>query len=400
VLGIDVGLVTGVSRLPNGDGAQVTMTVDQGSGVKLTQDASASLREKTLLGLNYYVDLTPGSTSAPALGDHVIPESRTSSQVEVDQVLEPLNAQGRQALTTMVDQFDAGFSDPSAVRRTIQATPGAMRSLSQGLPGLRGTVPGRDLPALVSTTGQWMGAAARDEAALGGLIDNGSVALGVTAAQRIDLGSTFDQAPGALAQTEATMTRLRATIATLNPIAQALEPGALALDRATTLARTALTAATPVLRDLKPTLAAIRPSVDALGNASKAGVPVIKSLTPTLNRVQTTFIPFLNQTDSQTKLKEYEAVGPAVAGVDSATAWGDQYGGLANFEAGAGENVVGGISGCSTFLTNPTATQLLDCTALEQVLTNILSGRSLTTPLAKSPSLASRVDSLLKGRKR
>src|ERR1700756_4257125 len=38
VLGLNVGLVSGISRLPDGRGVQVTMTLDQGSGVKLTRD--------------------------------------------------------------------------------------------------------------------------------------------------------------------------------------------------------------------------------------------------------------------------------------------------------------------------------------------------------------------------
>lgn len=395
VLGVDVGTVTGVARMANLRGVQVTMTLTHGSGVTVKRDASASLRWRTLLGLNFYVDLTTGSTSAPPLGNAVIPESRTSGQVELDQALEPLNAQGREALQTTVDQFDAGFSDPSAVQKTIEATAPAMKNIAAGVPGLRGTVPGQDLPTLVSTTGQWMGAAARDEVALGGLIDNGAVALGVTAAQRIDLGSTFDDAPDALAQTEATMARLRTTIATLNPVAQALEPGALKLDRAATLARTALSAATPLLSELKPTLGAIRPSVNALAKAAKAGVPVITSLTPTLDRVQNTFIPFLNQTDSDTKLKNYEAVGPAVAGVGSAIAYGDQYGALADFQAGFGENAVAGESPCTTGLVNPTATQLVDCEALTQLLTSIFTGSSPTTALPKSPVPAKLVDSVL-----
>jgi ABC-type transporter Mla subunit MlaD len=125
----------------------------------------------------------------------------------------------------MIDQFDAGFADAAALRRTIENTAPAMRNLAAGLPGLRGLDPGVDLPAAVTSTGQWMGAAASDNAALAGLIDNGAVVLGVTAAQRLALGSTFDDAPAALQQTQATMARLRATIATLNPIAQQLEPG-------------------------------------------------------------------------------------------------------------------------------------------------------------------------------
>jgi phospholipid/cholesterol/gamma-HCH transport system substrate-binding protein len=376
VLGVDVGTVTGISRMANLRGVQVTMSLHDGSGITVKRDASASLRWRTLLGLNYYVDLTPGSTSAPRLGDGVIPESSTSSQVELDQALQPLNAQGRQALQTMIDQFDAGFADPSAVRRTIQNTAPAMRNLALGLPGLRGTVPAQDLPALVTSTGRWMGAAARDEAALGGLIDNGAVALGVTAAQQLALGSTLDAAPGALQQTEATMARLRTTIATLNPIAQELEPGAVKLARAATLARTALSVATPLLSDLKPTLAAIRPSVNALAKAARAGVPVIASLTPTLDRVQTSFLPFLNQRDPETKLKQYEAVGPAVAGVSSAIALGDRFGTLAGFEAGFGENAGAGISPCSTNLLNPTvpAKNRADCQALVQMLESIYTG--------------------------
>jgi phospholipid/cholesterol/gamma-HCH transport system substrate-binding protein len=397
VLGVDVGTVTGISRTANLRGVQVTMTLNDGSGVTVKQDASASLRWRTLLGLNYYVDLTPGSTSAPALGQGVIPENRTSSQVELDQALQPLNAQGRHALTTMIDQFDAGFADPSAVRHTIQAAAPAMQNLGSGLPGLRGTVAGTDLPGLVTSAGRWMGAAARNEAALGGLIDNGVVALGVTAAQRLALGSTVDSAPGALQQTEATMARLRTTLATLNPIAQRLVPGVVKLDRAAILARTALSASTPLLSELKPTLAAIRPSVNALARAAAAGVPVIASLTPTLDRVQTTFLPFLNRRDPETKLKEYQAVGPAVAGVSSAIALGDRFGTLAGFEAGFGENAVAGISPCSTSLLNPTVPlqNRVDCQALVQMLQSIFTGSSPATPTANSPVPAQLVTSVL-----
>jgi phospholipid/cholesterol/gamma-HCH transport system substrate-binding protein len=308
-----------------------------------------------------------------------------------------LNAQGRQALTTMIDQFDTGFADTSAVRQTLHNTAPAMRNLATGLPALRGTVPGQDLPALVTSTGRWMGAAAREEVALGGLIDNGVVALGVTSAQRLALGSTFDKAPDALQQTQATMARLKTTIAILNPIAQQLDPGAVKLDRAATLASTALSAATPLLGDLKPTLAAIRPSVNALAKAAKAGVPVIASLTPTLDRVQTSFLPFLNQTDPETKLKEYQAVGPAVAGVSSVIALGDQYGALAGFEAGFGENAVAGISPCSTLLLDPTVPlqNKVDCSALVQMLTSIFTGSSPATPLANSSVPAHLVNSVM-----
>jgi ABC-type transporter Mla subunit MlaD len=394
--GVDVGVVTGIAPAPSGHGSRVTMSIVPGSGAQLHADATASLRWRTLLGLNYYVDLLPGSPSAPALSG-TIPVRHTTSQIELDQVLAPLNGQGRHALSTMIDQFDTGFSDPAAVRATMQAAGPAMKNLAAGLPGLRGTVPGKDLPQLIASTSRWMGALAADDASLGDMVTNGATALGVTAANQVDLGSTFDNAPNALQQTQATMVRLRGTLNTLDPIARQLEPGAGKLYRAATLARTALDAATPLLRTLKPTLAAIRPSVNSLASTARAGVPVIQSLTPVLSRTQSTYIPWLNTSDPETKLKEYEAVGPTLASVSSALGYGDQYGTLAGFEAGFGENTLTEtLSPCTTSLTNPTATQKLDCAALTQLLGSILTGSSPTTALAKSPVAAKLVNSLLK----
>jgi ABC-type transporter Mla subunit MlaD len=359
------------------------------------RDATASLRWRTLLGLNYYVDLKPGSTGAPALGSDAIPETATSSQVELDQVLEPLNAQGRHAVQTMIDQFDAGFSDPAAVKSTLHAAAPAMTSLAQGLTGLRGTDPGSDLPALVSSTNTWMGALARDETNLGSLVDNGRTALAVTAAQEESLGSTFNQAPAALAQTQATMARLRTTIGILDPIAQRLEPGAKRLYRTATLARTAVTAAKPLLVELRPTLGAIRPSVDSLAAAARAGTPVVTSLTSTLKRTQTAFIPFLTRVDPETKLENYQAIGPALAGVSSVLGYGDKFGALAGFEAGFGENTVGGVSPCSTFTANPTVTQKVDCEALSQLLEQIFTGRQASRALPGSPVAEPLVNKIL-----
>lgn len=404
--GVDVGVVTGVQRVATGNGVRVTMSITPGSGVSLHRDASASLRWRTLLGLNYYVDLLPGSSSAPALGAAAIPQSRTSSQVEIDQALEPLNAQGRHAFGTMVDQFDAGFADPAAVRRTIQSAAPAMRNLAAGLPGLRGTNPGTDLPGLVASTNRWMGALARDDASLGSLVDNGAVALGVTAANQLDLGSSFDQAPAALQQTQATMARLQTTLGILDPIASRLEPGAQRLAHAAALARTALVAATPLLAELKPTLAAIRPSVASLATAARAGVPVLNSLAPTLDRTVSTYIPWLKTADPETKLKEYEAVGPTLASVSSALAFGDRSGTLAGFEAGAGENIVAGVSPCSTYLTDPTVpiSKKVDCQALAQLIASLFSGSSPTSSVAssivRSSVPASLVDSFLRTGKR
>jgi ABC-type transporter Mla subunit MlaD len=395
VNGVDVGVVSAQRLLPNDQGVQLTMTLSSKPGFVVKRDAQAGLEWRTLLGLNYYVNLTPGSTSAPPLGSAVIPESKTNSQVELDQVLEPLNAKGRSAVQTMIDQFDIGLSDPTAVHRVIQATAPAMKNLAIGLPALRGSDPGVDLPNLINSADKWVGRLARDQTRLGDLVTNGVTALGVTSAQRIDLGSTFGQAPAALTQTKLTMTRLRTTLAILDPIADQLKPGAQKLYHAAKLARVAVADARPLLVDLKPTLSAIRPSVNSLASTARAGVPVINSLTPTLDRVLTAFIPFLNATDAGTKLKNYEDVGPTFASVDSILGYGDKFGTLAGFEAGAGENVIGGISPCSTFITDPDVLQKIDCEALTQIVEQIFTGAPVTQPLKDSPVAENLVEKVL-----
>jgi ABC-type transporter Mla subunit MlaD len=225
------------------------------------------------------------------------------------------------------------------------------------------------------------GRLATDETNLGNLVTNGVTALGVTAAHSMDLGNTFANAPAALAQTQQTMVRLRTTLNILDPIAQQLEPGAQKLYRAATLARAAVTDARPLLVDLKPTLNAIRPSVVSLASTARAGTPVINSLTSTVNRVQNTFIPWLNQTESGTGLTNYEDVGPTLAAVASVIAYGDKYGGLAGFEAGAGEGVLNGISPCQTQLTNPNPTQLVACQGLTAILGSIFGGQPVSAAI-------------------
>ncbi len=398
--GVVVGEVTGEQRAPNGKGVILTMSLNAGSGVHLHSDATAALKWRTLLGLNYYVDLNPGSPNAPMLGGATIPENRTSSQVELDQVLEPLNSQGRQAVATMLDQFNKGFSDPTAVSGTLNAAGPAMKNLAEGLPGLRGTDPGTDLPNLIASADRWMGTLAAEEKTLGQLVDNGATTLSTTAANELDLGNTFNTAPAALQQTQATMVRLRTTLRILDPIARQLEPGASRLGRAASLASSAVEAARPLLAKLKPTLAAIRPSVNSLATTARNGLPVVDNLKPVLQRTLSTYIPWLNSTDDETKLKEYEAIGPTAASVSSVLGYGDQYGTLAGFEAGAGENAVGGQSPCSTYLTNPTVplAEKVDCEALAQLLVSVFTGTSATSEHLKGGDVpSSLVDSLLDG---
>jgi ABC-type transporter Mla subunit MlaD len=353
----------------------VTVKIEDGTGVDVKRDASAQLRWRTLLGRNDYIDLQPGSQSAPALGNRVIPQSATSGQVELDEALEPLNANGRAALKTTIDEFDRGFGDPAAIGDTIKTVDPALRQLAPGLRRLRGTQAG-DLTNLVRSTSRMMGALSRDELALGRVVTSGRVALGVTAARRADLAGMLQEAPGAMRETRTTMVRLRTTLDALDPLATQLRPGARTLAPAATHARTTLRALIPLLGDARGMLHDLRPAVIDLRRASAAGAPVLDGFIPTLDRVSSKFIPWLNDRNPENKLKNYELVGPALASGSTATSWGDANGVLANFEAGAGESAISSTLPCRTFLTDPTvkAQDKIACELVTRAFASLVTG--------------------------
>ena len=381
VSGVEVGQVTSVERAPSHRGVLATLNILDGNGVEMKRDASAQLRWRTLLGRNDYIDLQPGSKSAPALGDGVVPQSRTSGQVELDEALEPLNANGRQALKTVIGEFNRGFGDPGAVGQTIKTVDPALRQLAPGLRRLRGTKAG-DLTNLVRSTSGMMGALSRDELALGRLVTSGRVALGVTAARRADLAGMLQEAPGAMRETRATMVRLRTTLDVLDPLATRLRPGARTLAPAAAHARTTLRTLVPLLRDARAMLRDLRPAVGDLRRASVAGAPVLNGFIPTLDRVSSKFLPWLNDRNPENKLKNFELVGPALASASTATSWGDANGVVANFEAGAGESLVTSMLPCRTFLTDPTvrAQDKIACELLTRAYASLLTGLAPNSP--------------------
>jgi virulence factor Mce-like protein len=399
VQGVEAGQVTKVERAPSGKGVRVTMLVEKKSGVKVHEDARLSMRWRTLLGRNLYVDLSPGSPSAPLLAKGgTIPMSRTETQTELDQAVEPFDATGRKALKTIIEEFDEGFASPAGYRQTVRALGPAMKSLGPGLRSIRGTEPG-DLGDAIRGTSRVLGSLANSEVELGRLIDNGNVALGVTAARSADMRALLSSAPGALRETRATMTRLRTTLDVLDPTAEALRPGARRLAGASDDARVLLTAAAPLLRDAKPTVKALEPAVRDLTKLTSSGNALMAAANPVLDDAIYPILPYLRTEGVESKHKTYEMIGPALSSADAVAGWGDQYGTHANFEAGVGEGTIPAFSPCTTFLTDNTVPldQKLNCEAAAKIVAALVTGTSPDAIDLKGSSVPEgKVESLLK----
>ncbi|MBV8734203.1 MAG: MCE family protein [Solirubrobacterales bacterium] len=159
--GVDVGKVTSTGRYGNTNLAQVTMEIDSDSG-EIRKDATIAIRPRLFLEGNFYVQLSPGTPSAPPLADGgTIPVDHTAEPVQLDQVLGAFPASIRVALQQAVQGFgealdtkptaaqDRGL-DPSvrgltgaqAINKTFDTSASSLRDsaiVSEALTGPTGT---------------------------------------------------------------------------------------------------------------------------------------------------------------------------------------------------------------------------------------------------------------------
>src|SRR3954447_23103443 len=91
IAGVTIGKVTKVERAGD-DGAIVTLRIDD-KGQPIHSDAHVAIRPRIFLEGNFFVDLQPGTPSAPILGDNdIIPVNQTDTPVQLDQILTALQS--------------------------------------------------------------------------------------------------------------------------------------------------------------------------------------------------------------------------------------------------------------------------------------------------------------------
>jgi ABC-type transporter Mla subunit MlaD len=111
IAGVDVGQVTGTSA--EGDLTKVAFTL-QSNGLPVHKDATATIRDRLFLEGGYYIQLDPGSPSAPVAGDGwTIPTSNTSYPVQFFQLLSTFDVATRASLENTLNTLNEGFSAPS-----------------------------------------------------------------------------------------------------------------------------------------------------------------------------------------------------------------------------------------------------------------------------------------------
>ena len=125
--GVNIGKV--VHTQPYGDGAAlVTMRIDK-TGLPIHRDARLKIRPRLFFEGNFFVDVQPGSPSAPTVSDgDVIPASQTARPVQFDQVLDTLDRDTRDQVKILLDEYGKALHrGAAATNRTFRYTGPAYR---------------------------------------------------------------------------------------------------------------------------------------------------------------------------------------------------------------------------------------------------------------------------------
>lgn len=231
IAGIDVGAVQGVS--PDGRASEIAFTVDD-NGLPIHTDATVRIRDRLFLEGGYYLELDPGSPSAPIAPDgFTIPESQTATPVQFYNVLSTFDAATRAGLANFLDTLNEGFSASPGAPLSQSGAGGLKTAIPQPTPvlrdvawisqALRGTHPG-DVQTLLSSASSLTGELAGSSAQLADLVHGLNVTSSALAssdgalAQSVSgIDQTLQSAPGALVAID------RALPPLVN-LAQALDP--------------------------------------------------------------------------------------------------------------------------------------------------------------------------------
>jgi virulence factor Mce-like protein len=119
IAGVQVGEVKGVE--PRGEAAVVTMEIDD-AGLPIHEDAELKVRPRIFLEGNFFVELEPGSPSAPELDSgETLPLAQTASPVQIDEVLTTLQSDPRADLQVVLRELGGALNDePTAAEDADQ----------------------------------------------------------------------------------------------------------------------------------------------------------------------------------------------------------------------------------------------------------------------------------------
>jgi phospholipid/cholesterol/gamma-HCH transport system substrate-binding protein len=299
--GVKVGEVVSVERMkgqdPSNDAAVVTMDI-QNNGLPVHADATVNIRPRIFLEGNFYVNLQPGTASAPVLSSGAtLPAPQSSGPVQIDRVLAALTSDSRANLQTLLQGLGAslnvqgpasedatqdpivhGLTGGQALNLSLKYSVDAFRASAMVNQALLGLQP-HDLAGVVKGNQQIFSALSASGQQLPAFVDSFNTTMAALASRQAQLSQTIALLPPWLQATNRLLTPLNASFEPTKEFARALLPGVKQLD--------------PTIGTALPWL---QQSIDLVSNRYLGGL--LKDLTPA---VQNTSVSLTSTKDLLTQ---------------------------------------------------------------------------------------------------
>ncbi len=263
IAGVNVGEVTSVKSV--GNAAEVTFNVDD-SGRPIHDDAVISIRPRIFLEGNFFLDVRPGSPSAPELDDGAtVPVTQTSTAVQLDEVLTALQKPDRENLVRLLQGFGTGLNhtptaaedqgqDPDvqgetggqAIADSFKYGASAGRDTAIVSEALQGTEP-HDLSRLLNSSSTVFAVLLTREQQLKDLVTNFNTTMSAFAAESTSLSAGIHQLAPTLEIARPALLRLNNTLPALRAFSRDITPGIKELPAT-------IKAANPWFKQVKPLL--------------------------------------------------------------------------------------------------------------------------------------------------
>ena len=282
IAGVEVGKVKKVQTVKgDASAATVTMTLKK-SGLPLHKDLSVKIRPRVFLEGNFFVDIKPGSPSAPDLkSGAIVPITQTSAPVQFGEVLSTLQSDTRTDLQTFLREYSKGLEGKGATgfNQSLRYGPQAFKSSAQVNDALLGNNPTRDLQRVLKGQARTFAALNEDEGALKGLVTNFNTTAGAFARQDVAL--------------EASIPLLRDTLRVGSPALASLNSALPSLRGFSRDALPGVRSSTPTLRASLPFIRQARLLVGP--NELQGTARELRRQIPNMTLLNARLIPFLNQ---------------------------------------------------------------------------------------------------------
>ena len=243
IAGVNVGKVTKIEGKPGTDAAVVTMEIN-GKGLPIHKDATMKIRPRIFLEGNFFVDVAPGTPSAPTIdsGD-TIPLTQTATPVQFDQVLTTFQSDTRTSLQKTLEGFGTGLTYKPPKAEDLDAAPSARgesaaQSLNDairfGARSLRGTAivadaflgtEDHDLSRLIAGLNRTTEGLGRNEEQLKDLVTNFNRTVAATASEAVALRASIRLLGPTLQNADSALDALNASFPNTRAFAREILPG-------------------------------------------------------------------------------------------------------------------------------------------------------------------------------